>query len=73
MTSFRLQQPLPGNFQLYHVTSGSLAVTAGHMMSFLFHVTPPPASYSLVGNQTHKRRNFLAYYRHFQVTSGQMT
>jgi len=33
----------------------------------------PPAIHSLVGNEMLRIRPFSAFYRHFQVTSGQMT
>jgi len=33
----------------------------------------PPASYSLVGNEMQSIRQFSAFYRHFQMTSGKMT
>jgi len=70
---FGLLQPLPGDFRSYDDTSGSLSVTWGHATSFSVMWLPPPASCSLVGSEMYSIRQFLAFYRHFQVTSGQMT
>jgi len=41
-------------------------------MSFLV-TWLPPATYSLVESETHRIRQFSAFYSHFQVTSGQIT
>ena len=70
---FGLLQPLSGEFLSNDVTSGSLPVTWGHVMSFPVTWLPPPASHSLVGRETHSIREFSAFYSYFQVTSGQMT
>ena len=42
-------------------------------MSFLVMWLPPPASYILVGSETHIIREFLSFYSRFQVTSSPMT
>jgi len=65
-------QPLPGDFRSNNDTSGWLPVTWGHV-TFPVPSLPPHASYSLVGSETHSTREFLAFYSHFQVTSGEMT
>jgi len=70
---FDLLQPLPGDFRSNEVTSGSLAVTWGHVMWFLVPSLPPPMSYSLAGSEMYSILEFLTFYSHFQVTSGQMT
>jgi len=66
---FSLLQQLPGDFRSNDVTSGHLKSLTSFPVTWL----PPPASYSLVGSQTHSIRKFSAFYSHFQVTSGQMT
>jgi len=70
---FGLLQPLPVDFQENYVTSGSHLVIWGHVTSFPVTWLPPPASYILVGSELYSIRYFLAFYNHFQVTSGQMT
>jgi len=70
---FGLLQLVPGDFQLNDVTSKSLPVPWGEVTSFPVTSLPPPASYSLVGSQTHSIWQVLTFYSHFQVTSGQMT
>jgi len=69
---FGLQQPLPGNFRSNDVTSGSVPITWGHVTSFPV-TWLPPANYSLVRCEMYIIREFLAFYSHFQDTSGQMT
>jgi len=73
MRVFGLLQTLPGDFRSNDVTSGSLPLTWGHVTSFPVTSLPPPARYSLVGSQTHSICEFLDFYSHFQLTSGQMT
>jgi len=51
----------------------SLPVTWGHVTSFPVTWLPPPVSYSLVGSEVYSIWEFMAFYSHFQVTSGQMT
>jgi len=70
---FVLPQPLPGHFRSNDATSGSLPVTWGHVKSLPVTWRPPPASYSLVGSEIYIRRQFSAFYSHFQVTSGKIT
>jgi len=53
---FGLLQPLLGDIRSNDITSGSLPVTWGHVMSFSVSWLPPPARYSLVGSQTHSIR-----------------
>jgi len=53
---FSLLQKLPRDFRSNDVTSGSLPVTWGQVTSFLTTWLPPPASYGLVGSQTHSIR-----------------
>jgi len=51
-------------------------VFAGHLRSLdvvSCHVTASSCELSLVGSQMHQRCEFLAFYSHFQVTSGKMT
>jgi len=62
-------QPLPGNFRFNDVTSGHL----GSRDVISCHVTASYCSYSLVESEMHGIHEFLAFYSHFQVTSGQMT
>jgi len=50
-----------------------LLVTWGHVTSFPVTWLVPPASNSLVWSQTHRVRQFCAFYSHFQVTSVEMT
>jgi len=66
-------QPLPGDFRSNDVTSGSLPVTWGLVTSFPVSWVIPPASYSLVKSEMYSIREFLDFYSHFQMTSGQMT
>jgi len=73
MPAFGPLQPLPGDFRSNDVTSGSLAVSWGHMTSFLVTWLPPPASHSLVGSEMYSICQFSTLYCHFQVTSSQMT
>jgi len=70
---FGLLKPLPGDFRSNDVTSGSLLVTWSDVMSFPVTWLPPNASYTLLGSEIYIVREFLTYYTHFQVTSGQMT
>jgi len=70
---FGLIQPLPGDFRSNNVTSGSLPVTLGHVTSFPVRWLPPTASYSIAGSEMYSIRKFLAFYSHFQVTSGPLT
>jgi len=70
---FGLLQPLPGDFRANDVTFRSLVVTLGHVTSFPVTWLPPPARYSLVGSEMYSISQFSAFYRPFQVTSGQMT
>jgi len=70
---FGVLRPLPNEFRSNDTTSGSLAVTWGHVTSFPVTWLPPPASYSLVGSEMCSIRQFSVFYSHFQVTSGQMT
>jgi len=61
---FGLLQQLPGDFLSNDVTSGhfwSPNVTWQFPVTWL----SPPASYSLVGTQMHRIREFLAFYSHF--------
>jgi len=51
----------------------SLPVTLGHVKSFPVTWRPPPASFSPVGAQTYPKLDLCAFYRYFQVTSGEMT
>jgi len=69
---FCLLQPLPGDFWS-NVTIGSLPVTWDHMTSFSVTWMLPPASCCCAGAQTYTKREFLAFYSNFQVTSGKMT
>jgi len=51
-------------------------VTSGHLKSrdvISCRVTPPPASYSLVGSEMYSIRHYSALHSHFQVTSSEMT
>jgi len=67
---------LPVKWRQLWITSGHLRsrdVISCHVTWFPVTWLPPPASYSLVGNQTHSIRQFSAFYSHFQVTSGQIT
>jgi len=66
---FGFLQPLPSDFRSNHVTP----VTWGHVTSFPAMWLPSPASYSLVGSEMYSIQEFLAFYSHFQVTSGQTT
>jgi len=66
-------QPLQGDYWLNDVTSVSLPVTWGHVTSFPVTWLPPPASYSLVGGETHSIRELSVLYSHFKVTTGPMT
>jgi len=50
----------------------SLPFTWGHVTWFSVMWLPPPASYSLVGSQTHSILQFSAFYSHFQVISGEL-
>jgi len=70
---FDLVQPLPGDFWSNLVTSGSLTITWGHVTSFPATWLPAPVGYSLVGSEMYNIWEFLVFYSHFQVTSGQMT
>jgi len=70
---FSLLHPLPGDCRSNDVTFGSLPVTWVHVTSFSVTWLPPPACYSLVGSEMYSIRQFSAFYRHFQVTSGKMT
>jgi len=67
---FGILQLLPGHFRSNDITSGSLPVTGGHVISFPVTWLPPPVSYSLVGSEIYSVSLFSALYRHFQVTSG---
>jgi len=58
--------PLPGDFRSNDVPSGSLPVTCGHVTSFPVTWLPPPASYSLVGSETHRIHEFMAFYRNLR-------
>jgi len=63
-------------YRHFKVTSGqmtSLLVTWDYVTSFPVTWQFPPASYSLVGSEMYNVREFLAFYSHFLVTSGQMT
>jgi len=60
---------LPVNY----VTSGALPVTIDHVKSFPVMWLPPAASDRLVKSEMYSIRVFLAFYSHFQVTSGQIT
>jgi len=51
----------------------SLRIMLGHVTSFTVTWLPPSVSYSLVGAEAHPKREFSAFYSHFQVTFGQMT
>jgi len=73
MPVFVLLQPLPGDFRSFDDTWRSLPVTLGHVTSFSVMWLPPPASYSLVGSEIYRIRQFSAFYSDLQVTSGQMT
>jgi len=73
MPDFGLLQPLPGEFRSSDATAGSLPVTWGQVTSLPVTWLPPPASYSIVGNEMYSIRQFSAFYSHFQVTSGEMT
>ena len=73
MPVFGPLQPLPFDFRLNNVTSGSLPVTWGDVTSFPVTWLPPPASYNLLRSETYSICQFSALYRHFEVTSGQMT
>jgi len=74
-----LLQPLPGNFRLNDITSGSLPVTWGHVTSFPVTWLPPPTSYSLVWAQTYPKLDLQAStatsrwlpvkWRHFRIAS----
>jgi len=70
---FGLLEALPGNFRSNDVTSGSLPVTCGHVMSFPVTWLPPPPNYSLVESEMYSIHECLAFYSHFLVTSGRMT
>jgi len=70
---FGILHPLPGDFRSKVVTSGSLPVTWGHVMSFPVTRQSPNASYSLVGSKTHSICEFLAFHSPFHVTFGQIT
>jgi len=65
MPVFRLLQPLPNDFRLNDVTSGSLPVTWGHVMSFPVTWLSSPASYSPV----EVKRKVYASFRHSTTTS----
>jgi len=60
---------LPVKWRHFRVT----AVTWGDVTWFPVTWVPPPASYSLVGSETHSICEFSAFYSDFQVSSGQMT
>ena len=68
-----LVQQLPGDFRSNDVTSESLPVTWAHVTTFPVTWLPPPASYSLVGNEMYSICQFSALYSYFQVTSAQIT
>jgi len=70
---FNLVLQTPHELRYNHVTSVSLPVTWGHVTSILVTWLPPPASYSLLRRQIYSIRQFSAFYRHLQVTSGQIT
>jgi len=57
---FDLLQPLPCHFRSNDVTSGSLPVTWGHVMSCPVTWQPRPASYSPAGAQTYRKHEFLS-------------
>jgi len=63
--SFGLLQPLPGDFRSNDVTSGSLPVTWGHVMTFPVTWLAPPSSYCLVRGEMYSIRQFSAFYSHF--------
>jgi len=83
MAVFNLLQPLPGNLQSNDVTSGSLLLTWGYVMSFPVTWLSPLATYSLVGSQTHRIRKYSAFsatsrwlpvkWHHLRVTSPHLT
>jgi len=58
---FVLLHSFPGDFRSNDVTSRSLRVTWGHVTSFPVTWLPPPVSYSLVGSQTHRIRQFSVF------------
>jgi len=70
---FGLLHPLPGDFRSNDVTFGSLTVIWGHVTSFPVTWLPPPASYGFVRSEMYSVLQFLAFYSHFQVISGQLT
>jgi len=72
-TRFRPSPAASRDFRSNDVTSGSLPETRGHFTSFPVTWLPPPASYSLVENETYRIRRFSAFYSHLQETSNQMT
>jgi len=69
-------QPLPGYLRWNDVTSGSLPVTWGHVMSFPAMSLSTPASYSPVVAETYPKLNLQAFYSYFwpfrsnDITSG---
>jgi len=70
---FGILHAVPCDIRSNDVTSGSLLVSWGHVTSFPVTWLPPTASYRLVGSEMYSRREFSAFYIHFQMMSGQMT
>jgi len=59
---FGLLQFLPGDFWSNDITTGSLLVTWRHVTTFPVTLLPPTASYSLVGSEMYRVREFSAFY-----------
>jgi len=72
MRVFDPLHPLRRDFRSNDVTSGSLPVTWSRVTSFPV-TWLRPASNSLLKSEMYSIRKFLALYRHFQVTSVQIT